>query len=285
MKSNALIAVLAIALAASGLAYAQKTANGPSLTPQDYLDIQQLVARYAHAMDTGADNGNAYADLFAADGEFVAPDRPGDAGTRRAGSARPHRLRGRAQAGARRVALHHEPRDRAGGRRRDGQGLRRAGEHRRGRQARRRVVEHRRALRRRVRQDRAGLEVQAARVHPHEVRAPGPRSHRPQRPRGHRRRPKRQRAKPRRSRRRPRPEPSPRRTTSTSARWPTCTPTGSTPAPRTAPAASTRTSSPRTPSSTGRRPPRAARRSTPRAGKSCASSRSPAAGRPTSGTS
>ena len=73
MKSNALIAVVAIALAVGGSAHAQKTANGPALTPQDYLDIQQLVARYAHAMDTGADNGNAYADLFAADGEFVAP--------------------------------------------------------------------------------------------------------------------------------------------------------------------------------------------------------------------
>ncbi len=41
------------------------------LTPQDYLDIQQLVSRYAYALDTGADNGYAYADLFAPDGEFV----------------------------------------------------------------------------------------------------------------------------------------------------------------------------------------------------------------------
>jgi SnoaL-like domain len=80
MKSNALIAVLAIALAAGGNAYAQKKANGPALTPQDYLDIQQLVARYAHAMDTGADNGNAYADLFAADGEFVGPAGPATRG-------------------------------------------------------------------------------------------------------------------------------------------------------------------------------------------------------------
>ena len=76
MKSNALIAVLAIALAAGGHAYAQKKTTAPVLTPQDYLDIQQLVARYAHAMDTGADNGNAYADLFAADGEFVGPAGP-----------------------------------------------------------------------------------------------------------------------------------------------------------------------------------------------------------------
>ena len=53
----------------------RRAAGGPALTPQDYLDLQQLVARYAYALDSGADNGNAYADLFTADGEFVLPDR------------------------------------------------------------------------------------------------------------------------------------------------------------------------------------------------------------------
>ena len=41
--------------------------KGPAartLTAQDYVDIQQLAARYSHALDTGADNGYAYADLF-----------------------------------------------------------------------------------------------------------------------------------------------------------------------------------------------------------------------------
>ena len=80
MKSNALIAVLAIALAAGGDRTRAEEGDGPALTPQDYLDIQQLVARYAHAMDTGADNGNAYADLFAADGEFVGPAGPATRG-------------------------------------------------------------------------------------------------------------------------------------------------------------------------------------------------------------
>src|SRR3954469_4741761 len=80
MKSSALIAVLAIALAAGGHAHAQNKASGPALTPQDYLDIQQLAARYAYAMDTGGDNGNAYADLFAADGEFVGPAGPATRG-------------------------------------------------------------------------------------------------------------------------------------------------------------------------------------------------------------
>ena len=70
MKSNTLIAALVIALVAGGGVLAQKKA-GATLTPQDRLDIEQLSARYAHAMDSGAGNGNAYADLFAADGEFV----------------------------------------------------------------------------------------------------------------------------------------------------------------------------------------------------------------------
>jgi hypothetical protein len=68
-------AVLAIVLASAGFAAAQKAspAKAAALSSQDYLDIQQLVGRYAYAMDSGADNGNAYADLFAADGEFVGP--------------------------------------------------------------------------------------------------------------------------------------------------------------------------------------------------------------------
>ncbi|PWT85477.1 MAG: hypothetical protein C5B57_02870 [Blastocatellia bacterium] len=50
-----------------------KDANVQPLTAQDYMDIQQLAARYSHALDTGAENGYAYADLFTADG--VAFDR------------------------------------------------------------------------------------------------------------------------------------------------------------------------------------------------------------------
>jgi SnoaL-like domain len=39
-----------------------------TLTPADYIEIQQLLARYAYALDTGANDGYMYADLFAADG-------------------------------------------------------------------------------------------------------------------------------------------------------------------------------------------------------------------------
>jgi len=37
------------------------------LTARDYIEIQQLTARYSHALDTAADNGYAYADLFVPD--------------------------------------------------------------------------------------------------------------------------------------------------------------------------------------------------------------------------
>ena len=63
-----------IGLAAVGTA-GQKSSRAPAkptvLTPQDQIDIQQLVARYAFAYDSGADSCFAFADLFTPDGEFV----------------------------------------------------------------------------------------------------------------------------------------------------------------------------------------------------------------------
>ena len=50
-------------------------ASFAGLTPLDYVEIKQLVSRYAYAVDTGADNGNVYASLFAPDGAFA--DRMG----------------------------------------------------------------------------------------------------------------------------------------------------------------------------------------------------------------
>ena|SRR5438874_512891 len=76
--------VLGLGLAMSGVTQAQKNsgaraAKAPGLTPMDYIEIRQLVARYAYAVDTGADNGNVYASLFAPDGAFL--DRTGRATT------------------------------------------------------------------------------------------------------------------------------------------------------------------------------------------------------------
>jgi SnoaL-like domain len=42
----------------------------PVMTAMDYIEIQQLVARYPYALDTHGDNGYMYANLFTADGTF-----------------------------------------------------------------------------------------------------------------------------------------------------------------------------------------------------------------------
>jgi hypothetical protein len=67
-------AVLAVALAAViGTTSGQVKPGVKALTPMDYIEIWQLVNRYAFAADTGSNNGYDYADLFAPDGEFVRP--------------------------------------------------------------------------------------------------------------------------------------------------------------------------------------------------------------------
>ncbi len=50
-----------------------KPAKG-MLAPEDYVEIQQVVARYPFALDTGADSGAMFADLFSSDGSFVVGD-------------------------------------------------------------------------------------------------------------------------------------------------------------------------------------------------------------------
>jgi hypothetical protein len=51
-------------------------ATQKELTALDYFQIQQLVARYARAIDTCSNNGYDYADLFTPDG-FFAPSMNG----------------------------------------------------------------------------------------------------------------------------------------------------------------------------------------------------------------
>jgi hypothetical protein len=61
-----------LSLAFSGGACAQSTApKAGALTALDYFEIQQLVARYARAIDTCSNNGYDYADLFTPDGAFI----------------------------------------------------------------------------------------------------------------------------------------------------------------------------------------------------------------------
>jgi hypothetical protein len=65
-----LIATAVLGLAMGAAAQAPTSAPG-ALTALDYFEIQQLVAKYARAIDTCSNNGYDYADLFTADGAFV----------------------------------------------------------------------------------------------------------------------------------------------------------------------------------------------------------------------
>jgi hypothetical protein len=65
-------ALVAVYLAASAGVSAQSSTAAPAtLTALDYFEIEQLIAKYARAIDTCSNLGYDYADLFTADGAFV----------------------------------------------------------------------------------------------------------------------------------------------------------------------------------------------------------------------
>src|SRR5439155_2473619 len=70
IRKALLAATIVVGVVAVQTVPAQQKPNVSTLTAGDYVEIQQLVARYAYAVDTHADNGYAYADLFAPDGVF-----------------------------------------------------------------------------------------------------------------------------------------------------------------------------------------------------------------------
>ena len=73
-KAVAAIALLAsvqhVVIAQGPQKRAGSGTKAPALTAEDYIEIQQLLARYSFALDTGADNGYMYADLYVPDGVF-----------------------------------------------------------------------------------------------------------------------------------------------------------------------------------------------------------------------
>jgi len=72
-----LIAVALGVIVQTGAMSAQQPAAPPAeLTPMDYIEIQQLAIRYAYGLDTGADNGYLYANVFIPDGEFIGRQTP-----------------------------------------------------------------------------------------------------------------------------------------------------------------------------------------------------------------
>ena len=67
-----LFATFAVAAILAAPALAQKPAPKPmELAALDYIQIQQLVAKYARAIDTCSNNGYDYADLYTPDGVFL----------------------------------------------------------------------------------------------------------------------------------------------------------------------------------------------------------------------
>jgi hypothetical protein len=80
MRNMILAIVLSVGLVALGVVKAQQPRSGGStgvmaLTAMDYIQIKQLVNRYAFALDTGSRNGYDYADLFSPDGVFDSNSR------------------------------------------------------------------------------------------------------------------------------------------------------------------------------------------------------------------
>jgi hypothetical protein len=67
-KLTRILAVIALAGAGS-IAAAQQAAR--PLDAQDYFEIDDLIARYAHGFDSGARNGAMWADVFTPDGVFL----------------------------------------------------------------------------------------------------------------------------------------------------------------------------------------------------------------------
>jgi hypothetical protein len=78
-----MLLVFVAALAAPLMAQQSRAAKPTMLTPQDYIDIQQLSAKYAFAIDACTNGGADYADLYTDDGEFSVSQQWGVAGNRK----------------------------------------------------------------------------------------------------------------------------------------------------------------------------------------------------------
>ena len=76
-------AIVGAATTALMLSMPRVDAAAPKLSAADYQEIAQLTNRYAYGIDTCANNGYDYADVFTPDGEFI--DRNSDAGFKAGG--------------------------------------------------------------------------------------------------------------------------------------------------------------------------------------------------------
>ena len=71
-KSKGLVVLALVALVGTGMYVKNAGAKEgmPSLTALDYVQIEQLYSHYNHYVDSGKDDGRAYASLFTPDGVF-----------------------------------------------------------------------------------------------------------------------------------------------------------------------------------------------------------------------
>src|SRR4029453_4259402 len=69
-KAVCALAVFGVLMLGVGFVVGHAQQKKAALTPQDYIEIQQLVAKYPYTLDGGLEQGKAYADLFTDDGEF-----------------------------------------------------------------------------------------------------------------------------------------------------------------------------------------------------------------------
>jgi hypothetical protein len=70
-KVWALTALAACVVAFVSVQAQQKMSKKPTLTPQDYAEIQMLYSRYDHGFDSAADQGRMFAGCFTPDGGLV----------------------------------------------------------------------------------------------------------------------------------------------------------------------------------------------------------------------
>jgi hypothetical protein len=71
LKRTAVVTILVVVLALAAVTLRQAVqaqGGGGQLTTQDYIDIQQLYARYTHALDGG--DGKAWGETFTVDGQI-----------------------------------------------------------------------------------------------------------------------------------------------------------------------------------------------------------------------
>jgi hypothetical protein len=78
-----LLMLVLVGQLAAGAAAAAQQPSSSTLTPADYIAIEQLAARYAFAIDTCTNGGVDFAELFVDDGEFSVSQQWGVAGERR----------------------------------------------------------------------------------------------------------------------------------------------------------------------------------------------------------